>query len=134
MAAGLPGVGLSGTFFIVSALVAVPLELIRTLRGQGSFARWSEVLRHFALAITMIAGLLLSYAALQFALAHFANVRSFLTQGILVAEHGDGKVVRTMPVLPVLATLGLVACVTSLAKGAQLFSIASRRRALMKRG
>jgi hypothetical protein len=92
MAAGLPGVGLSGTFFIVSALVALPL-----------------------------------------ALTHFPDVRSLLTQGILVAGH-SGMVVQTTPVLPVLLTLGLVVCVTSLVKGAELLSIAAQRRAVITRG
>ena len=69
MSAGLPGVGLTGIFFILSALVAVPLELLRMLQGRSSLARWGAVLRHFALALAMLAGLELFYAMVHLALA-----------------------------------------------------------------
>lgn len=126
MAAGLPGVGLSGAFFIVSAIVAVPLELVRTVRGHSTVARWVEVLRHSGLAIVMLASLELFYAALRLALAQPLHRLPQLTHGVVVGGHAASRVqLKTMPVLPVLATLGLVACVIGLAKGAELISRAS---------
>jgi len=41
MTAGLPGFGLGGVFFIISALLAPFVELIMTARGRSSRARWA---------------------------------------------------------------------------------------------
>jgi hypothetical protein len=121
MSAGLPGVGLSGVFFILSALVALPLEVVRAIRGQSSFARWAQVLRHCALAIAMIALMELFYAALHVALTGLLHRHPDLANGLLVGGHAESGVhARMIPALPVLATLGLVALVMGLAKGAEL--------------
>jgi hypothetical protein len=128
MSAGLPGVGLSGAFFIISALVALPLEIVRTVRGRSSFARWAGVVRQCALAIVMIAVLELFYASLHVALTGLLHWLPRLAHGVLVGGHTESGVhVRMIPVLPVLATLALVACVMGLAKGAELVSRFSNR-------
>jgi hypothetical protein len=76
---------------------------------------------------------MLFYAALHLVLASFPDLRWLLTQGVLVAGHSSSAVhLQMIPVLPVLATLGLVACVTGLAKGAELLSRAAHRRATAK--
>lgn len=130
MSAGLPGVGLSGAFFIVSALLMLPLELVRTIRGQSSFARWAVVLRHFATASAMIAGLELCYTALRLVLVHFSKLLH--AHGVLVSGHAAAGALpaRTVPVLPVLVTLGLVVCVIGLAKAAELISRVAHRMPL----
>lgn len=111
MSAGLPGVGLSGVFFIVSALIMLPLEIARTVRGKSSLKRWSAVLRHLAMAIAMVVALELAYAGVWLAVEHLG-----------VSAHKA----HTLPLLPVLATLGLVGCLVLAAKAAQLLA---RRRA-----
>lgn len=55
MSAGLPGLGLGGLFFVVTALIGPFAELARTARGRGSVAAWRETLRQFAMAVAMIA-------------------------------------------------------------------------------
>jgi hypothetical protein len=55
VAAGLPGFGLGGLFFIISALIAPIAELRRTVRGRSSIAAWRIVARQFAQAVTMLA-------------------------------------------------------------------------------
>jgi hypothetical protein len=55
VAAGLPGTGIGGLFFILSAFFMVVVELQRTLRGKSSRARWRIVGRHAAVAATMVA-------------------------------------------------------------------------------
>lgn len=58
MSAGLPGLGLGGVFFILSALLVAPaFEIVRTARGQSSFAAWRVVGRQFAMAIAMTAAI-----------------------------------------------------------------------------
>lgn len=54
MSAGLPGLGLGGLFFILSALAAPFPELWRTARGRSSLAAWRGILRQLAQALTMI--------------------------------------------------------------------------------
>lgn len=55
MAAGLPGLGLGGLFFILSALFAPVPELYRTARGRSSAAARRMVLRQFVQAVAMVA-------------------------------------------------------------------------------
>lgn len=54
MSAGLPGLGLGGLFFILSALVAPFPELGRAARGRSSLAAWRGILRQLAQALTMV--------------------------------------------------------------------------------
>jgi hypothetical protein len=144
MAAGLPGVGLSGVFFIVSALLMVPLEVARTLRGRSSLARWIRVLRQLTIALTMIACVELAYALLRLAVgqiqsaagsahvvrgAHAALVGGAAHVGLGRGASGSAQAaLHTLPVTPVLATLGVIAVLLALAKSAQLVA---RWRAMM---
>jgi hypothetical protein len=57
VSAGLPGIALGGIFFILSALAAPLVELVRTAQGQSSVARWLHLGRQFALAVAMIAAI-----------------------------------------------------------------------------
>jgi hypothetical protein len=60
MAAGLPGLGLGGLFFILSALLAPFPELWRTMRGRGELLAWRAIGRQLAQALVMIAAIDLS--------------------------------------------------------------------------
>ena len=119
MSAGLPGLGLSGVFFIVSALLMLPLEVVCTLRGRSSLARWGSVLRSVGIALMMIAGLELTYAVLHFGITQLPG---WVTgaHGLLHRDGGSVNPVRTLPVLPVLGTLGLAGIVIVGAKAAEL--------------
>lgn len=57
MSAGLPGLGLGGLFFILSALALPLFELARTARGESSAQSWLAVARQFGLAVAMIAAI-----------------------------------------------------------------------------
>jgi hypothetical protein len=59
LTAGIPGIGLGGLFFVISALLMVILELYRTVRGRSSLARWRFVGHQAAIA----AGIVLATAA-----------------------------------------------------------------------
>jgi hypothetical protein len=54
MSAGLPGIGLSGLFMLLSALLMPAVELVRTVRGRSNAARWAVVGRHWAMAAAMV--------------------------------------------------------------------------------
>ena len=55
MNAGLPGVGIAGLFFVVSALVVPLVELARTVTGRSSLERWRGVAHDWLLAVAMLA-------------------------------------------------------------------------------
>lgn len=55
MNAGLPGVGIAGLFFVLSALVVPFVELARTVTGRSSLERWRGVAHDWLLAVTMLA-------------------------------------------------------------------------------
>jgi hypothetical protein len=105
VSAGLPGAGLAGLFFILSALLAVPIEAVRTVRGRGSRASWLRVTRHAALALAMIAALQLFFLALSVAIERF---------------FGKSPLPKSLPVAPVLMTLSVLVVVLSAAKVLEL--------------
>ena len=57
MTAGLPGTGIGGVFYLLSALLMPVFELVNTLRGQSSWARWAVVFRQLMMAFGIIAGM-----------------------------------------------------------------------------
>lgn len=125
MSVGLPGVGLTGLFFVLSALLALPLEIVRTIRGRSSLERWAEVLRSLALAVAMIIVLVLAYSALHLVVGQLS--------GPVKAGHGhrSGSAgVWMLPTVPLLITLGLVMALVGTAKLAHVLSRAQARRRL----
>ncbi|HVM35602.1 MAG TPA: hypothetical protein VM784_09675 [Actinomycetota bacterium] len=54
MSAGLPGIGIGGLFFILSALCMPFVEIGRTIRGASSAARWRVVGRQSAMAWAIV--------------------------------------------------------------------------------
>lgn len=57
MTAGLPGTGIGGVFYLLSALLMPLVELVKTLRGQSSGRRWLLVIRQLALASGIVVGM-----------------------------------------------------------------------------
>ena len=55
MSAGMPGLGLGGLFFVLSALFGPVVELRRMTQGQSSPGAWRQVWRQFAIAVAMVA-------------------------------------------------------------------------------
>ena len=109
MSAGLPGLGLGGLFFVISALLAPLFELQRTARGQSSRAAWRQVGRQFAIAVSMIVAVDLALRGLLFA------------AGLLGAEtDAGGAGLTVLPLAPIGITTALLAVVVLGAKALQL--------------
>jgi hypothetical protein len=53
MGAGIPGTGMATLFYLVSAVVMPLRELVLTLQGRSSWARWRLVCRHVLFASAM---------------------------------------------------------------------------------
>jgi len=54
MTAGLPGTGIGGVFYLLSALLMPIVEIVLTIRGKSSVARWMLVLRQLAMGFTIL--------------------------------------------------------------------------------
>jgi hypothetical protein len=105
VSAGLPGAGLAGLFFILSAILAVPIELVRTVRGRSSRQAWLGVGRHVGLAVAMI-------MALEFAFAAVSAVTAEVS--------GKRALPPVLPHLPVLLTLAVLVTVLATTKALDL--------------
>ena len=68
MNVGLPGAGLAGLFYIITALLMPLLELARTLVGKSSFNRWRLVWTQVGLALGVIGALWLTAWLMKFLL------------------------------------------------------------------
>jgi len=54
MTAGLPGTGIGGVFYLLSALFMPFVELIYTIQGKSSLARWRTVFRQLSIGICIL--------------------------------------------------------------------------------
>ena len=57
MNVGLPGTGLGGLFYLLTALLMPLVELIQTLRGRTAWRRWLVALQQAGLAAGILSGL-----------------------------------------------------------------------------
>ena len=55
MGAGIPGTGMATLFYIISVFLMPLREIVPTLRGQSSWARWRLIARHLVMALAMTA-------------------------------------------------------------------------------
>lgn len=109
MSAGLPGLGLGGLFFVISALLAPLFELRRVLQGRSSTEAWRQVGRQFAIAVAMIVAVDLTLRGLLF------------TASLLGADtDGRGAGLTVLPLAPIGITMALLAGILIAAKALQL--------------
>jgi len=105
MTVGLPGVGLGGIFYLVSALTMPVRELARTVRGESSALRWRLVARQWLLAIGILVAMWFTGKAIGVLVA---------SVGLRAASSGVGRGIASRNVLQVsalalsLGTLSLV--------------------------
>jgi hypothetical protein len=117
MSAGLPGLGLGGLFFILSALLAPPIEAMRMVRGRSSRERRRQVARQFVLALAMLVVIDLTLRAVLLAGAA-AGATATPDLGVVA-----------LPLAPIGITTSLLALVVVGAKLAELTLGPRHRRA-----
>jgi hypothetical protein len=110
MTAGVPGFGLGGVFFIISALLAPFRELMMTARGRSSRARWSSVGGQLLIALAMISA-----------------VGAMLGLVGLVSAAGPLQGLMSFHLLPLTGTGALLVFILVVAKLVQLCSFGARR-------
>jgi protein-S-isoprenylcysteine O-methyltransferase Ste14 len=102
MAVGLPGTGVGGLFFILSAFFMVVVELHRTIRGRSSLARWRIVGRQAGIAAAMVVAVTVALWLLH----------QLLFPSTAAGGKGSGSTPATdqlVPFAPVLITLAVLA-------------------------
>lgn len=98
---GLPGTGIGGLFYILSALWMPVCEVQRRLRGRAPRA-WSVVARQFAIAIGVVAAMTAVFWALDTAV---------LLDRIAAHTVGKGHEMWTVRVSALMVTSGALAAV-----------------------
>lgn len=88
MSAGLPGVGLSGLFMILTALLMPVVEVGRVMIGHSDGSRWRSIGRQWSLA----AGMVGAYVGLGFA------VRAVVGSGSSRVNHAATDAAKVLPV------------------------------------
>ena len=107
MSAGLPGAGLAGVFFVLSALFAVPLEAVRTVQ-RTEFPRGVD------------AGDQERGAGPRDDRGPAAVLHGHQRDRQDVAEHGKSPLPKTLPIAPVLMALAVLVIVLLTAKALEL--------------
>jgi sterol desaturase/sphingolipid hydroxylase (fatty acid hydroxylase superfamily) len=111
MNAGLPGAGLGGLFLILCAIVALPIEIIRAIRGRGSRRRSHQAFQHTLVALAMSGALFLTYRLVRLETA--AATRSQLHGSVRQADRD--ALPALLPIAPMLLTLAVLAAILALA-------------------
>lgn len=86
MGPGLPGIGVTSIFYVLIGIVAPFREVVLTVRGRSSIARWRLVGRQFSIALSTALAVTLFYLTIEFAIDNhwFADKRTRLP-GVLPA-------------------------------------------------
>ena len=95
MNVGLPGTGIGGLFYLLTALLMPLFELGRTLRGGSSLQRWQRVGTQTALAVGILAGLWLTARLFQWCLP---------TPAVTSLTNVHHQVLRSLGVTPTFIT------------------------------
>jgi hypothetical protein len=108
--AGLPGIGIGGLFFLLSAIFMPVAEVYRTARGRSNAGQWKLVARQFVMAWVII-----------FAVERVLWIVKVITALVLSPPASDGSggagtasVLRDLPTtaLPVVPILVTLACLS----------------------
>jgi hypothetical protein len=121
MTAGLPGAGIGGLFFVLSAYFMLVVEIQRTLRGRSSLARWRGVLRSVAIATAMVVAVT--------AVVWLVHRLAYPPAPAGRADGSQGTADRLVPFSPVLVALAVLVAVLGAAFVLRL--VVGRKRAAL---
>ena len=103
MIAGLPGTGISGLFYILSAFWMPIAEIVRFLRGRKRQSNWKLVFSQVVLA----SGILVTLSATGALLDHFISF-SVTALGIFASDSGDKSQLVNLGVAPTIITIAVL--------------------------
>ena len=103
MIAGLPGTGISGLFYILSALWMPIAEFTRFLRGKERHSTWKLVFSQVALAGGILAALSGTAALLDYFISF-----SVKALGVFASDSGGDLQIVNLGVAPTVITIGVL--------------------------
>lgn len=103
MIAGLPGTGISGLFYILSAFWMPVAEIVRFLRGRERQSNWKLVFSQSALA----GGILIILGTTGALLDYFISF-SAAALGIFASDSGDKSQLVNLGVAPTIITIAVL--------------------------
>lgn len=124
MTPGMPGAGIGGIFYLLSAVVMPFRELYRTARGRSSRARWLGVARQAGIALTIGTSVWATGWLLGFLLAEPAAAGG---------KSGEGAAAEVARVSNVLGVGPLVAALLALATVILMVEVAGLVRRRLRR-
>lgn len=121
MNAGLPGTGIGGVFYLLSALLMPLFEVVNTLRGQSSWSRWALLLKQLVMAAGIIAGMwglgmflgLLLETRPDHVIARFVDTHVTTHISAQLEWAGKVNVFHIAPVMMSIATLAIILTTTN---------------------
>jgi hypothetical protein len=113
---GMPGAGIGGIFYLLSAFFMPFAELYRTIRGRSSRARWLGVLRQLTLAVSIVG----SVWAMGWLLAWLLSAGAGEVASETSASGEVARVTNFLGVGPLVAALLALALVIGLVEAAVL--------------
>jgi len=108
---GLPGTGIGGLFYILTALWMPVCEIWRRLRGDAN-GRWSAVAKQFAIAAGVVAAIVGVFWALDNAIVLHETSRHVAGK-VEMFVVGKVEVMRSMRVTALEITVGVLAALLS---------------------
>jgi hypothetical protein len=113
--AGIPGIGLGGLFFVISALLMLVFEVVLTLQGRSSLERWRVVGYQSGLAAGIVLVTVGFLWLLELMVFGDVFVREPTGSGTTAAGSGEQALISAAQLLPVSAAPILVTLVLLLA-------------------
>jgi hypothetical protein len=103
MIAGLPGTGISGLFYIISAFWMPIAEIVRFLRGRERQSEWKLVFSQVALA----GGILITLGATGALLDYFISFSASIL-GVFASNSSDKSQLVNLGVAPTIITIAVL--------------------------
>jgi len=125
MNVGLPGTGIGGLFYLLSAFTMPFTEAVRTIRGEKPASRWRFVMSQVGIAISIFAVLAATWAVLDRLISATTRLLSVVSPEIAQRIHVPD--IGIAPTLLTVATLVIVLISIEVLSLALRFMPAKRR-------
>ncbi len=120
MTAGMPGTGIGGVFYLLSAIIMPLNETVLTIRGKSSIARWLVVIRQLVIAGAIVCGMWLLGMVAGLVFTEFTAAQP-IVPGIAREVHSHivetafrVNIFHIAPVIMSIATLAAILTLTNL--------------------
>ena len=115
MTAGLPGTGIGGIFYLLSAFLMPFVEIVNTLRGRSSLRRWRVVAQQFGILLGIASAFWGTGWVLKASLKRLSTATASSLPHLSQAAQGASNFFRLSPLFVSLGALAAVIIFLSIA-------------------